>query len=290
MTENAVSRKRRILKSFIRVLATLAALTVMFFYLPLYFFQDSLIFHPQKLSDEDVRQIAARHPKAEEVRLTAGDGTGLHGWLAKRDGKPERRSGEKSPLIIYFGGNAEEASGMLYEQDAFKGWAMLLMNYRGYGLSGGKPSEKGITSDAPEVYDYASGRGDIEASRIVLMGRSLGAGVAVGLASKRSVAGVILVSPYDSLASVGRKLYPFAPVGLMLRHKFDVGGSASSIKAPLLAIIAEKDKTIPPDVSMKLFEAWGGPKSLVVINGADHNSVDANAEYWRAVSDFLSGL
>jgi pimeloyl-ACP methyl ester carboxylesterase len=250
---------------------TVLALVVVGLPLLMYLGQDSLIFHPQRLAESRRAQIA-RSPAVESLFLDAADGTRLHAWHAKG-----------SSLIIYFGGNAEEVSWML--DDAARrtpGTGWLLVDYRGYGSSGGSPSEKALVSDALQWYDRFK-----STEKIYLFGRSLGSGVAVQLAAQRPVAGVILVAPFDSLVEVGKRHYPFLPVGWMLKHRFDSLAVAPAIKAPLLAIVASDDEIIPPAHSKRLYDAWGGPKKWLALEGAGHNSTDGAANYWSSIVAFL---
>ena len=224
----------------------------------MYVAQDSLIFHPQRL-DESRRAALAQSPAVESLFIHAADGTRLHAWHVKGD-----------PLILYFGGNAEEVSWML--DDAARrapgvGW--LLVDYRGYGSSEGSASEKALVADALQWYDHFKG-----AERIYVFGRSLGSGVAVQLAAQRPVAGVILVAPFDSLVEVGKRLYPFLPVGWMLKHRFDSAALAPKLKAPLLCIVASHDEIVPAEHANRLYDAWGGPKQWIGLDGAGHNSTD----------------
>jgi pimeloyl-ACP methyl ester carboxylesterase len=209
------------------------------------------------------------------------DGTEVRGWFVKNS------QDEKSKLIIYFGGNAEEVSWMIDEMKKFKGWSAVLMNYRGYGLSDGKPGEKSLSNDSLEIFDYFSGRKDVDSKKIVIIGRSIGTGVAVYIAHERNVAGIILVSPYDSLSSVARGIFPYLPVSFILKHRFDSISIAPDIKAPALVLVASGDKTIPPAHSRKLAEKWGGNVEIKEIRGADHNSISDKEEYWQSMGGFL---
>lgn len=250
----------------------IAALVVIGLPLLMYLGQDSLIFHPQPLAESRRAAVASR-PGVESLFIDAADGVRLHAWHVKGD-----------PLVIYFGGNAEEVSWML--DDAARrapgvGW--LLVDYRGYGSSAGSPSEKALVSDALHWYDRFKG---IE--RIHVFGRSLGSGVAVQLAAERPVAGVILVAPFDSLAEVGKRHYPFVPVNWLLKHRFDSAALAPKMKAPLLCIVASHDEIIPAAHARRLYDAWGGPKQWVELEGAGHNSTDNAANYWPSIQRFLT--
>jgi len=252
----------------------------------LYFLQDRLIFFRQPLDPGRRDSVLQRFPNVEEVNLVAQDGTRLHGFLSK----PAAVAGTKFPLVIYFGGNAEEASWLLEEGERPQNWAWLAVNYRGYGWSEGSPGEQAMAADARRIYDWTQLRSDIEHSRIVAFGRSLGSGVAVRLASERPLAGVVLATPFDSLESVAKRHYPFAPVSLMLRHRFDSLALAPRVGIPMLCIVAERDSIVPAEHARRLFAAWQGDKRLVSIANADHNDVSESAAFWRETGNFLSRI
>jgi len=241
----------------------------------MYVGQDRLIFHPQPSPENARTQIEQSFPGAASVFIQARDGTRLHAWHLKG-----------SPLVLYFGGNAEEVSWMLRrvaQQAPGTGW--LLVDYRGYGFSGGSPSEVALSSDAMEWFDYAKQK--LKAQQVVVFGRSLGSGVAVQLAAARPVERVILVTPYDSLTNVARHHYPYLPVSWMLKHPFDSFSRAPSIAAPLLCLVAERDEIIPVVHSRRLFEAWKGPRRWVELAGAGHNSTDDVPAFGQAIREFL---
>ena len=250
----------------------------------LYLLQDHLIFLRQPLADS-VRNATRALPATTEIEVTAGDGTRLHGWLRHRV--------EAAPphgLLIYFGGNAEEVSGHIHDAEAFAPWSVAAFNYRGYGLSEGRPSETALVADALVIHDRLAQREDIDPRRIVVLGRSLGSGVAVQLAAVRPVRAVVLVSPYDSLRSLARKQYPFIPVSLLLKHPFDSLARAPGIETPLLVVAGERDRLVPPALSRRLHDAWAGPKRWALIADADHNDIHARPGYRPAIHDFLATL
>jgi pimeloyl-ACP methyl ester carboxylesterase len=241
----------------------------------MYLAQDSLIFFPQPLP-EARRAAIAQRSGVDSLFIDAADGTRLHAWHVRGSGG--------ASVVMYFGGNAEEVSWMM--DDAARrtpevSW--LLVDYRGYGASGGSPSEKGLTADAIRWYDQVS----TQYKNVYVFGRSLGSGVAVQLAAQRPIAGAILVAPFDSLVAVGKHYYPFLPVNWMLRHRFDSATLAPKIAAPLLCVVATRDEIIPAVHSKRLYDAWGGPKTLVELVGAGHNSTDNAANYWSSISAFL---
>lgn len=252
--------------------------------LVVYFAQESLIFYRQPLPEARRTEIARRYPQVEEIFIDAADGTKLHAWHLKST----EPSAEAAPLVFYFGGNAEEASWMLEEAGSTPGVSWLIVNYRGYGLSGGAPGEAALVADAVQWFDRAMQFPGVDAKRSVAFGRSLGSGVAVALAAQRPVGRLILAAPFDSLAAVAKRYYPYLPVDLLLKHRFDSISLAPTLKQPLLCLIAEHDEVIPPVHGERLYAVWGGPKKKVVLQAAGHNTSDAHPLFWPSIREFLA--
>jgi fermentation-respiration switch protein FrsA (DUF1100 family) len=164
---------------------------------------------------------------------------------------------------------------------------VLLVNYRGYGRSAGRPGEKALVADGIELYDWAARRADIDAQRIAVHGRSLGTGIAVQVAAARPARCVVLTSPYASLVEVASEVYPWLPVALLMRHRFDSAALAPAMRVPALILVGEADDLVPPHHSDKLAAAWGGPVERVSLAGFGHNDVDVNPRYAAAIHAFL---
>jgi len=250
--------------------------------LVIYLLQDRLMFFPQPLSPARRSEVAARFPAVDSINLRAADGTRVHAWQV--------RAASDAPLVLYFGGNAEEVSGMLEaigdpQRGATPGVGWLLLDYRGYGASEGAPSEATLTADARMLYDHARALAG-PSGRIFAFGRSLGSGVAVALAARRALDGIVLVTPFDSAVAVAERYYPFLPVRWMMKHRFESVRLAPQLRVPLLCVIAERDAVIPPVHAERLFEAWGGPKQKLILPGAGHNDGDGPV-LWNAVGRFL---
>ena len=248
--------------------------------LVVYLAQDGLIFYRQPLPDARRAEVARRFPAVQELFLQSNDGVKLHAWHVKPAGN--------APLILYFGGNAEETSWMLEEVGNVPGASWLIVNYRGYGLSEGSPGEAALVSDALQWFDYAMTLPGAEPKRIFAFGRSLGSGVAVALAAQRPVARLVLVTPYDSLAAVAKRHYWYLPVDLLLKHRFDSIALAPALKQPLLCLVAERDEVIPPAHGERLFDAWGGEKRKILLQESGHNSTDAHPMFWTSIREFLA--
>jgi hypothetical protein len=260
--------------SFVKIVAGVALGVALLIWL----LQERMIFFPRALEHRP-----APRSNVEEITIPVAGGIKLRGWLVKGRGAP-------APLVIYFGGNAEEVSWLGEFAGNLAGWSLLLVNYRGYGESEGKPGERELLADAIAIHDYARQRPDVDPGRIVAMGRSLGSGVAVHLAAEQPLRGVILVSPYDSLVAVAKHHYPFLPISLMLRHRFDSVTRAPQIDTPLLCLVASEDRVIPASHSRTLFEAWRGPKTWHEIPRADHDGIASEPGYWSAIADFLKSM
>lgn len=215
-------------------------------------------------------------PGAQAIRLPSGDAT-LKIWVVERPGPR---------ALIYFGGNAEDVSANLPSfAAAFPDHSLYLVNYRGYGGSTGEPSESALVGDANAIYDHLHAR----YPEISVMGRSLGTGVAVQLAGVRDVRRLVLVTPYDSLASVAGAHFPLFPVALLMRDRYDSASHAHAVHAPVLAVIAGDDEIIPRARSEALVNSF--PQSQIrvtLLDGAMHNSIDLAPDYLRAVGEFLA--
>jgi uncharacterized protein len=216
-----------------------------------------------------------RHPVAEVFWLE-NEADRVKVWHVARAG---------SRALIYFGGNAEDVSGNVDSfAAAFPRHALFLVNYRGYGGSTGRPSEAGFNADALALFDHVhKAHGEV-----AVMGRSLGSGVAVALASKRPVDRLVLVTAYDSLVNVAREYFGWLPVGLLLKDRYDSAELARDVDAPVLIVIAAEDEIISRPRSEALAAAFApGQARRAVVQGATHNTLDLSPEYLAVVRDFL---
>ena len=179
--------------------------------------------------------------------------------------------------VIYFGGNGEDVTGSVAGlMDAFPQHGLYLLHYRGYGGSTGTPSEAAIVADALALFDEARR----EHPNVVVVGRSLGSGVAVRVASLRPVARVVLVTPYDSIQEIAATRFALFPVRWLLRDKFESWKYAPAVTAPTLLLAAEHDEVIPrasTDLLLSRFKP--GVASMKVVGSAGHNSISEHTDY-----------
>jgi uncharacterized protein len=223
----------------------------------LFFFQRSLIYFPQPSSLGSSSQIRLPVDSAE-LRVSVRPLAGPH-------------------ALIYFGGNAEDVSASLMSlSTAFPDHAVFLMHYRGYGGSSGAPSEPALQADALKLFDKIHS----EHPNIVVVGRSLGSGIAIRVATQRPVSRLVLVTPYNSLQDLAAAQFPIFPVRWLLADKYESGRYAPLVRAPTTLIAAEHDEVIPRWSTDQLHARFAhGVARFVVLPGTGHNTISMNPLY-----------
>lgn len=249
----------------------------------LWYHQRALISFP----DPTVPTVAATLPGAEAVAFETEDGLRLGGWFVPA---PGARRGTAIHVFNGNGGNRGHRA-PLAAALARAGFATLLFDYRGYGGNPRSPTEAGLLSDARAARAYLASRPDVDPRRLVYLGESLGAAVAVALAAEEPPLALVLRSPFTSLVDVGRLHYPWLPIGPLLRDRYPSLDRIGSIATPLLVVAGERDRLIPPAQSRSLHEAAAGPKRFVLIEGGDHNdhALLAGDRFIGEVVAFLQG-
>ncbi len=230
----------------------------------LYLFQRSLIYFPPLDSGGSDRPQMALKTSAGDVLVTAvpKDGPGA---------------------LLYFGGNAEDVRLSVPELErAFPDRALYLLHYRGYGGSAGSPSEDALFADAQELFRQVHA----VHPRVMVMGRSLGSGVAVHLAGLNDVERLVLVTPFYSLADVAAAHFSFVPVRLLLRDKYESWRYAPNVTAPVQLLAAELDEIVPRESTDRLRDCFRRTQvSYATVPGAGHNTISASPAYVRLLHD-----
>ena len=220
---------------------------------------------------------------AEDVWLATSDGVRLHAWFVTAP--------QASLVTLYFHGNAGNATHRFQpiREITTAGSSVLMLDYRGYGKSGGSPSEHGLYADADAAYLYLLGHG-YTARQIVLQGESLGSAVAVDLASRRECAGVVLEAAFTSGRDVANTVLPV--IGPLLFRGFDSKSKIANIRAPLLFFHGDRDEIIPLKLGRSLFEAAPEPKHFIEVPGAGHNDLveTAGLSYPKRLHEFYGQL
>jgi pimeloyl-ACP methyl ester carboxylesterase len=205
----------------------------------------------------------------------AMDGAEIKVWTVERPGRA---------ALLYFGGNAEDVGASIGRfAELLPRHSLFFVNYRGYGGSTGSPSERAIIEDAIAIYDRLRARYD----EISVVGRSLGSGVAVRLASERDVKRIALVTPYDSLVNVASTHFRWLPVKALMRDRYDSASRAPGITAETLVVIAEADEIIPRARSDALVAALTNDPRVIVLEEARHNEIDLDPRYLDELAKFL---
>lgn len=223
----------------------------------------------------------------QDVRLSTVTGEGLHGWFVPGDGET---------TLLWFHGNAGNIGGrvdnLLMLHDAL-GVSVFIFDYRGYGESEGTPSEAAMYEDAEAALEFLrSEKGLDPAESVVLFGRSLGGAVAVEMAARHRVRGVIVESTFTSVRDMARKAYPFLPSRLlvrMLESRFDALSRIPEVRSPVLVLHGDRDDLVPVELGRKLFDAANEPKSFYLIEGASHNDTHlvGGRQYLDALRAFI---
>lgn len=253
-----VSGVARVIVIVVAIVAVLLAL--------MWVFQRRLIYFPDTTL---VPPAAGLIPTAEDVTLVTSDGLELGAWYVPAAGT------ERSVAVLVAngnGGNRASRAPMAAELAA-AGFDVLLFDYRGYGGNPGAPSSDGLLRDATAARDHLVRERGMEPERVLYFGESLGAGVVTALAYRHPPAGLVLRSPFVSLAAVGRHHYPILPVGWLLRDEFAVAELIAGIDVPTTVVYGSADTIVPPAQSREVAAAAAGPVVEVEIEGAGHNDL-----------------
>ena len=248
----------------------------------MFFFQSNLIYHPSGnnyLKD----QVTNEPTEIEKVKITTVDNINLVAWFYNKDI-------EKFKTILFFHGNAGSLDNRTYKLNHFKDLNVnfLIIAWRGFSGNVGKPNEVGLYNDAASAIKWLKSKGVTE-KNIILYGESLGTGVAVEVAQNKNYAGVILESPFTSMVNIGKKHYPFFPVSLLLKDKFESYKKINNIFVPVLIMHGKVDKIVPYDMGKKMYELANEPKFFYSQDYGDH-MIEYDEKLLLALKKFILSL
>jgi fermentation-respiration switch protein FrsA (DUF1100 family) len=249
-------------------------------YSPLASVERRLVFQPSEFPAE----LDGKEIPFENVEFESADKTKLHGWFADHP--------DPVAVALFCHGNAGNIASrgnslaILNQRHRL---AVMAFDYRGYGKSEGKPSERGILADARAARAWLAKRKGIAEEDIVLMGRSMGGGVAVDLAANDGARGLVLASTFSSFPAVAKNAMPYLPASLLMTQRFDSLSKIHNYPGPLLQSHGDADELIPIDQAKALFDAAPGPKQFLVIPNGRHNDPQTEA-YRTALDAFLRDL
>jgi fermentation-respiration switch protein FrsA (DUF1100 family) len=260
-----------------------AIAAILFWTLAAMLFEEKFIYFPQKYPQGPYDQ-ARSIPRLQDCWITTSDGVKIHGWYAPAE--------SAKATFVMSHGNAGNISHryLLLRSLQRHGYSVLMYDYRGYGRSEGSPSEEGVYADGIAAYNYVLTLPGVDSSRTFLWGTSLGGAIAVDVATHRTAPGLIMESTFTSAKDVARTVYPFLPVHLILRTKFNSSEKIKSLHIPILVIHGSHDTVIPVGLGRRLFQAANEPKELYEIPGANHDDTFfvGGEEYYSHIDRFVA--
>lgn len=241
-------------------------------------FQRNMIFFPTKL---DRAFKLNENDSCHEVFFNAVDGANINALFLKT---------KSDKVVLYLHGNAQALDNwqkiIPYYQDVSP-HGLLLIDYRGYGKSTGKITEKGLYADAEAAYNYLLLQG-YKAENIFVYGRSIGTGVAANLAAHHTIRGLILETPYYSFSLLAHEKAPYFLPRLILQYRFPSNKNINYVHAPIIILHGTEDETVPYHHGKKLFEHYNGKdKTLITIPGGHHNDLSKYPEFKKALTEFM---
>lgn len=251
----------------------------------LFLFQSSMIYYPELPGRKITATPAAIGLKYEEVILNTEDGLKLHGWYTPAE--------SERGVVLFFHGNAGNISHRLDSLRIFNalGYSSFIFDYRGYGRSEGKPSEKGTYLDAEAAWRYLVEQRRIASQTIVFFGRSIGASVAAYLATRQLPKALILESAFTSVGDFAASIYPVYPTRLMARYRYNTSKYLESVECPLLIIHSRQDEIVPYKFGQRLYEQANEPKRMLTISGGHNDGFLISGKlYTTGIDDFLTSI
>ena len=244
-----------------------------------YFYQRNLLYHPA----ENNYQNDKIQFNYEEVFIKVNDEIELKSWIVNKDLNNLK-------TLVFFHGNAGDLSNRIHKLNELNklNINILLISWRSFSGNKGKPSENSLYYDANSVVNWLNEQG-VNNSDIILYGESLGTGVATELASKNSYAGVILESPFTSIADAAKIYYPYLPVSLLLKDRYDSKSKIKKINSPILIMHGKKDNIVPQIMGLELFEKANNPKFSYFPDNDDH-MMEYNEELLSKIKNFINKL
>jgi len=268
----------RVLWSIVLVASAIYVGLVLF----LYVFQASLVYFPTRSLTATPRHIGLEF---DEVRFTARDGTALHGWFVPAP--------DTALTLLYLHGNAGNISHRLDSLRIFHdlGLSTFIFDYRGYGQSDGRPTEQGTYEDAVAAWCYLIDRRGAAPEQVILFGRSLGGAVALWLATRTTPRATIVESTFTSVPDMAARFYPYLPVRLLARYRYDALRHISSLASPVLVVHSRDDEVVPFQQGRRLFRAAHAPKTFLELRGSHNDGFLLSEDHYvRGMAAFIASL
>ena len=252
-------------------------LVYLFIIIFIFFYQRKLLYHP---GENNYLDDASLNHKIEKVYIPSDQK--LVAWHFKKN--------PKYKTLLFFHGNAGKIDNRIYKLNELSKLNLnyLIFAYRGFSGNDGKPSEKGLYKDARAV-KYWLNLNNIKDSEIILYGESLGTAIAVDLAKEFNFSGIILESPFTSMVELAKKYYPYLPVKLVLKDKYETIRKLDQINSPILILHGAKDNIVPFEMGLKIYEVVNSPK-YKYFNDNDDHMMDYNEELVQSIRNFIKTI
>jgi fermentation-respiration switch protein FrsA (DUF1100 family) len=245
----------------------------------IYLFQSHYVYYPERILLVDPGNIELDF---ESISFESEDGVSLSGWFIPAE--------NARGVILFCHGNAGNISHRLESIQIFHrlGLSVFIFDYRGFGQSGGKPTEPGTYKDAEAALRYLVGERKVNPNEVIVFGRSLGGAIASWLAHNHTPGALILESTFTSLPDIAAKYYPYLPVRLLLRFEYNTAKYLGKVSCPVLIIHSSDDELMPFDHGSRLFELTGEPKKFLEIAGT-HNEgfITSGKDYEEGLNEFI---
>ena len=245
----------------------------------IFFYQRKLLYHPTENNYLTNEKLI---PKIEKVRILTTDNHDLLGWFYNKESSKK--------IILFFHGNAGQLENRIYKLNHFKNLGMnfLIISWRGFNKSTGNPTESGLYEDAKSAVRWLKSKG-VKENDIILYGESLGTAIAIEIGKNKNFSGIVLESPFTSMIEAGKKYYPYLPVKLLLKDKYESIEKIANIHSPILVMHGMQDNIVPFDMGKKIYDAANSPKSYY-FSEYDNHMMDYNKSLLEALKSFIDSL
>jgi len=266
-------------KNFFLSIITFILLIYLSVLVYLFFFQRNLLYLPNENNySGDKLKV-----DIDEVQIKTPDNINLLGWFHKKDLN-------KFKTIVYFHGNAGKLENRIHKLNHFKDMDInfLIISWRGFSENSGKPTEQGLYKDGKSAIDWLKNMG-LDDKDIILYGESLGTGIAIEIAQNKNFAGLILETPFTSMIDAAKNVYPYIPVGLLLKDRYENDKKIKNINIPLLVMHGEEDQIIPFKMGKKIYEIANKPK-YSYFTKYDNHMMEYDEKLVFALTSFIKSL
>ncbi len=245
----------------------------------LFFFQRNLLYHPTENNYYGDKLVIS----VDKVKIKTKDDINLLGWYHKKKSKNYK-------TILFLHGNAGSLENRIHKINNFKNMNInfLIIAWRGFSGNQGKPNEKGLYDDARGAIHWLENEG-VKKKDIIIYGESLGTGVAIEVAQNNDFAGVILESPFTSMIDAAKNKYPFFPIKLLLKDKYESDKKIQNVKSPILIMHGEVDKIVPFWMGKKIYDIANEPK-YSYFSKYDNHMMEYNENLLSALQKFINSL